>query len=724
MSDSPMDSNQSKSDAEASVPISERRQGDEDVLFKVLTQVGLALHVSVDRADVRGRDDAAETDLSRPGAQAIAGLNLSASNAGIATTVLTEDDTQDITEFLRNGFPVVLLSPNEQWTVLTEGSGRRFEACTIGEQTRIRKLTARQVHRLIRPKNTIAAILCRRELSCDSITSGGHSHDHHDHHEHMKPLKRFLMLIALDRRDVWTVVLFAFVAGILGLATPLAIESLVNVVSWGIFIQPLIVLGLILLVCLGLSGVLKVLQTIVVEIMQRRQFVRIVGDLAHRFPRVNQHALEGEYPRELANRVFDIMTIQKAIAVLLLDGVSIVLTTMIGMILLAFYHPFLLGFDIILLISMVFITWMLGFGGIRTAIDESITKYRVAHWLQDVLAMPSVFKVGGGESLAITKANQLTADYLQARKSQFRVVIRQVIFAIGLQTIASTALLGLGGWLVIIGQLTLGQLVASELVVTTVVGAFAKGGKSLEKFYDLMAGIDKVGHLIDLPVDPRQDFGVVDNRPAEVKWSQLSFGFVTPKVNIEKQSIQAGSHVALLGDDTNARALLTRALAGLCSPTSGLIQIAGIDASVAAANSHGELIAYSGRGDVFHGTLQENIDLGRSGSARARIQQALKTAGLSDDVVRLRDGLQTQLQTDGYPLTHIQARQLTLARAVVTLPKVLIVDGVLDYLAEEKRSEIMQNLTAKDCPWTLIVNTQCADVAAWCDQKIYLRLTS
>ena len=63
--------------------------------------------------------------------------------------------------------------------------------------------------------------------------------------------------------------------------------------------------------------------------------------------------MRGEYPRELANRVFDIMTIQKATAVLLLDGVSVVLTTMLGLFLLAFYHPFLLGFDIVLLITMV-----------------------------------------------------------------------------------------------------------------------------------------------------------------------------------------------------------------------------------------------------------------------------------------------------------------------------------------------------------------------------------
>ena len=158
------------------------------------------------------------------------------------------------------------------------------------------------------------------------------------------------------------------------------------------------------------------------------------------------------------------------------------------MVLLAVYHPFLLGFNIVLLIAMLSIIWLLGRGGVRTSIDESIAKYKLAHWLQDVISYPGAFKINGGEDLAVEKANSLAAEYLEARESQFRVVIRQVTFAIGLQVFASTALLGLGGWLVIGGQLTLGQLVASELVVTVVVGAFAKAGKSLEKFYDFDGG--------------------------------------------------------------------------------------------------------------------------------------------------------------------------------------------------------------------------------------------
>ncbi|MGB7328960.1 MAG: ABC transporter ATP-binding protein, partial [Rubripirellula sp.] len=347
----------------------------EGTLFRVLTRVGISLGVTIQRADWW----AAESSAGDPGYDALGSLFASAKHAGILLNEIGFESASEVFGFLREEIPVLISNADGSFVVLEKLSGRRIHASFVGDRTVTRTYTNRQLRKLLVAKPEPRCFSCKRELLCDSISAADSHHPHDDdhHHGHPGPLRRFIGLLNLDRRDIWSVVLFAFVAGLLSLASPLAIESLVNVVSWGTYIQPLIVLGLMLLACLGIAGVLKVLQTVVVEMIQRRQFVRIVSDLSHRFPRASQSSLIGEYPRELANRVFDIMTIQKATAVLLLDGVTIVLTTLLGMILLAFYHPFLLGFDIVLLISMISITWVLGRGGIRTSIDESITKYRV-----------------------------------------------------------------------------------------------------------------------------------------------------------------------------------------------------------------------------------------------------------------------------------------------------------------------------------------------------------
>ncbi len=700
---------------------------DEQQMHELLTQIGLPLGITIDLSDVH----AAES-IQPPGTDFFVRLRSSGQQAGLFIDEVSFGSEQEAIELVRAGTPVILVTGTNSCVVLQNPLGRGIEATAITKNTKTFYLSGRKLRKMLRSPSATRTFIVNKELECDLISSANVNRfdqasiddDHHDSHSiHMKPLPRFIGLLEMDRRDIGSVILFAFVSGVLSLATPLAVESLVNVVSWGTYLQPLIILGLMLLTCLGLAGILKVLQTFVVEIIQRRQFVRIISDLAHRFPRAAQESLVAEHRRELANRVFDIMTIQKATAVLLLDGVSIVLTTIIGLVLLAFYHPFLLGFDILLVITMVATVWLLGQGGIRTSIAESITKYKVAHWLQDVLAFPTVFKTGGGESLAVSRANQLTAEYIVARQRQFRVVIRQVIFAVGLQVIASTALLALGGWLVIEGQLTLGQLVASELVVTVVVGAFAKAGKSLEKFYDLMAGIDKVGHLLDIKTDHRHNVGPLSDGPIEASWTDLIFRRPTSESRLPASKIAAGDRVAVIGGDIDGCSDLAKTLAGLAEPTVGLVQVAGFDALQAATGSDGQLIGYAGDRQIFHGTVRENIDLGRSGIGHHRLREVLKNLGLADAVQHLDEGLESTLQTDGYPMTQSQVDLLTLARAIAPRPKLLVINGLLDRMDSQRVSRVWEHLSDPDAPWTLVVITHREDIADRCDNKITVRPT-
>ncbi len=685
----------------------------EDVVFKLLSRLGMDFEISVERADILGWEQLPDSQQFDPLWQLI----FSADQAGILLKETELDGVNEAVAFVREGYPLVVAG-NDSFVVIDSVAGRKFEATTVDDRVTPRTMTRGELGKLVSADAQSRVFVAKRQLDLDSISASPYHGD--QTHGELSPLRRFLGLLRLELTDIWTVVLFAFVAGVLTLATPLAVESLVNVVSWG-DVQPLIVLGLILLVCLGIAGVLRVLQKLVVELIQRRQFVRIVSDLAHRFPRANQASLAGKYPREMANRVFDIMTIQKATAVLLVDGVSIVLVTLLGMILMSFYHPLLLGFNIVLLLSMISITWLLGRGGVRTAITESKTKYGVVHWLQDVLASPSVFKTGGGQTLAIQRANQLTADYLNARKRQFNVVIRQSAFAISLQAIASTALLGLGGWLVIERQLTLGQLVASELVVTVVVGAFAKAGKSLEKFYDLMAGVEKVGQLIDIPADPSQALGRLPEGPAEVKWRDLVFNRVTCSSRISSATITAGARVAVVGDDVDGRSDLAKTLAGLRRPTAGVAQVGDFDSTQAAVEDSGRLVGYAGEKTVFLGTLRENIDLGRSGIGASRVREVLSQVGLTEAALRLEDGLQTVLQTGGYPLTSSQVVQLVIARAIAFQPRLLIIDGLLDELAVDVREKIWKTLAADDAAWTLVVITNHEAIANLCDSQLNIR---
>lgn len=596
-------------------------------------------------------------------------------------------------------------------------SGPRIELSKFWRKANIRNCYVAQPVLNSQPLATVRDDI---EQSRDRGHSNGHDHSTH---KHRSPFSRFRSLLRLELRDIATLALFALVAGVLGLAAPLAVESLVNTVAWGTYLQPILVLSLILFCFLGFAGFLRALQSVIAEVLQQRIFVRIIGDLGYRFARARREELDAEDPAELTNRYFDIMTIQKATALLLLDGMAIVIQTIIGLVLLAFYHPYLLGFDIVLVFAMTVITWALGRGAVRTAISESIVKYRIGHWMQDLLANPTAFHIHGGSDYAVDHTNRLTVEYLLARRSHFRVLLRQFAFAICLQAVASTVLLGVGGWLVVSGELTLGQLVASELVVTAIVSAFAKIGKSLESFYDLMAAVDKVGHLLDLPVEAAPHFCNPGEGPAQVRWQNLALKSANPHESLSSFTIEAGTRVGITGCSASGKSWLLEILAGLRQPPQGFAEVAGLDVRVVDLISGGSLVSLARSPEIFHGTLLENVRLGRGWISESNMRSAMELVGMWDEALELSHGLDTLLQSGGYPLSNAQRARLMLARAIVARPRVLLIDGVFELLAPSERAELWKVLSDRSQPWTLLVSTYDEAILAGCDQKIELGRT-
>jgi putative ABC transport system ATP-binding protein len=642
----------------------------------------------------------------------------------------------DAKQLAAASFPLVIeeATPTSSTWWVVEQQGRRAEAhkmdahLELANRPRV-SLVAFWRKANIRQCFVAQSVLNSQALSGTPVNLGhdirGHSHIHeHAAHAQRSPFSRFRSLLRLELRDIATLALFAVVSGVMGLAAPLAVESLVNTVAWGTYLQPLLVLSFILFGFLGFAGFLRALQSVIAEVLQQRIFVRIVSDLAYRFARARREALDGEDAGELSNRYFDIMTIQKATALLLLDGMTIIIQTITGLVLLAFYHPFLLGFDLVLVFSMTVIVWALGRGAVRSAIAESIVKYRIGHWMQDVLANPTAFHMHGGTEYATDHANRLTVEYLLARRSHFRVLLRQFAFAILLQAIASTVLLGVGGWLVVSGELTLGQLVASELVVTAIVSAFAKIGKSLESFYDLMAAVDKVGHLLDLSVEPLPQFCNPGEGPAQVRWQNLTLTSADPHQSISSFTIEGGARVGITGGSGSGKSWLLEVLSGLRQPPQGFAEVAGLDVRVVDLIAGGSLVSLARGPEIFHDTLVENIRLGRGWLSEGDLRAAMDMVGLWDEALQLSHGLDTMLQSGGYPLNNSQRARLMLARATVARPRVLLIDGVLELLSPTERLEIWNKLSEKSHPWTLLINTYDERILATCDQKIELGQTS
>jgi putative ABC transport system ATP-binding protein len=426
--------------------------------------------------------------------------------------------------------------------------------------------------------------------------------------------------------------------------------------------------------------------------------------------------MDGIHGPEMANRFFDVMTLQKAIASLLVEGLSLVIQTMTGLLLLALYSPFLLAFDIVLVMAMTVMLYFLGRNAVRTAIEESLVKYRIAHWLQDVIGNPIAFQVHGGGDLVVDRANRLTVEYLAARKKHFVVLMRQTLFALMLYAVSISSLLALGGWLVLSETLTIGQLVASVSVVVVVVGAFSKIGKSLESFYDMMSAVDKVGHLIDLPTLPPSrslDAGV---GPVEVRFRGLRLeGPSRHSVELGDLRIESGQRFAIKGEGECGKSVLMQTLCGLRNPSHGAIEIGGIDSREVNRFADGSMVSFAADVEIFHGTFQENITLNRISVCSTEVREALQLVEMWDEALALSGGLETRLQSGGYPLSGSQAARLMIARALATRPRLLVIDGTLDRLPPKMRIKIWDNISQRKNSWTIIIATYDPKIIDQCD---------
>lgn len=170
-------------------------------------------------------------------------------------------------------------------------------------------------------------------------------------HGHAAPFRRFASLLRAERAEIGRIILFSIIAGGLYLATPLAVDAVVNSIAFGgeqqVYVQALVILSVALLALLGLLAVIRAAQALVMEQIQCRIFVRMTADLAYRLPRVEMEALDRRQGPELINRFFDVVVLQKSAASLLLDGVDVLFSTLMGLLVLGIYHPMLLSLSLI-----------------------------------------------------------------------------------------------------------------------------------------------------------------------------------------------------------------------------------------------------------------------------------------------------------------------------------------------------------------------------------------
>lgn len=688
----------------------------DEAAFRLLAELARSLDVEFLPDKVRAAlRTASAGDPFEAVASAAAALGLQATHRRMSVA--------DAAWMAHGSVPIVLHDERSgRWTMLARHGFMRARAWTSDRpEDGVRSVSRAEAAALAGVRSAsdvVDAVFVMAERPVERISGNAESHDHVHGHAPVSPVRRLVALMRPEAPELWTIAVFSAITGLLYLALPLAVNTFVSNLSFGTrsgpFMQGLVAIATVLLLCLAVAAALRGLQHAVAEVIQRRIFVRLGTDLAHRLPNVDLESLDGVHAPELVNRFLDVVTVQKSASMLLLTGINLVLSAVIGLTVLAFYHPFLLAFSLLLVAAVTLIVFVGGRRAVDTSIRESRRKYAVVDWLEELARHPRVFKGSGGIDLARSRAEDLIRGYLDARADHFRILLRQVSSLLALEVISATLLLAVGGWLVLNQQLTLGQLVASEIIVSAIVGSISKLGKQFEAWYDAVAATDKLGHLVDLPLE-RTGGNVPADRPAAgalVEVRGLAYARFGRRPSFEGLSftVEPGERVALLGSRGMGTSSILEVLLGMRAPLAGEVAIDGLDVrswDLAALRSSACILRST---DVISGTIAENVRLGDLAITPASVQHAIDEVGLGATVRALPHGLATPLVTGGLPLSGRHRARLLAARALAARPRLLLLDEILDG-HEGTLDALARVLIDAPLPWTVIVATRDPRVA-------------
>lgn len=482
---------------------------------------------------------------------------------------------------------------------------------------------------------------------------------------------------------------------------------------------------LILLVVLGVlaAGVMQISQMRVVEKIQQRIFTRYAFEFTYRIPRLKTSATESYYLPELVNRFFDTVSLQKALSKLLVDIPLAVIQILFGLILLSFYNPVFIILGMLLLTVLYAVLYYTSKPGLEASLRESNYKYSVAGWLEELARAFKSFKVSGNHNLHLRKTDELVEGYLQARTEHFYVLKFQYWSLIFFKLLITAAMLIIGAILLVDQELNLGQFIAAEIVIITVLAAVEKLILSLDKAYDLLTSLEKLTKVTDKETENGGSLMFEQGKEGvAIEMNNLNFGFQEDQKilkNIDLK-IQTGQKLSILGDAGSGKSVLLDLMTGSLEHQEGNLLVNGIPIRNYKLESYRTHIGvFYHEQDIFNGTLLDNLTMGDTSISTKELMELVEVVGLSSFIKSLPKGFDTMLEPTGKGLSTIIAKKILLLRAFASRPELLLLDEPFE-LAGGENCQKITNYLLQLKNTTIVVVTANLDFAKQSDQLIIM----
>jgi len=539
----------------------------------------------------------------------------------------------------------------------------------------------------------------------------------------LKSVRSLFKILRLDKKDISSIYFFAILGGLIALTLPLGIQTIINFVTAGTLSTSIIVLIIIVVIGVFINGLVQVRQMQITEKVKQKIFTRYSLEFANKLPHLNIEKLDKYYLPELVNRYFDAPSLTKSLEKILLDVPAAIIQIIFGLILLSFYHPIFIAFGLFLIIILVIIVKYTSPQGLATSLKASDYKYAIASWLEEMARVIKSFKYSKDTNLHLKKADKLVSGYLDARTSHFKILLTQYWSLITFKIIITAAMLIVGSYLVIDNQINVGQFIAADIVIITIMSSVEKLISSLDKVYDTLTSIQKLSKVIDSDIETSgtRELEAL-NKGVTIDFLDVNFSYDTKQVlkNLSFK-IQSGQLICLSGASGSGKSSVLRLLTGAFTNFTGTILIdnapIGNYSLKSLRSQTGILLSQQ---DIFNGTLLENLTMGSAEISIDEVNKLSDRLNLKDFIKTYKDGYDAVLDTQGKKINANIRQEILLVRALLGKHRLLLLENPFNNLEPKEVVALMDYLQNENAA-TIIIISDDEKVKSKCDMVINLK---
>ncbi len=295
-----------------------------------------------------------------------------------------------------------------------------------------------------------------------------------------------------------------------------------------------------------------------------------------------------------------------------------------------------------------------------------------------------------------------------------------------LQLLVTLAVLWVGAGQVMAGNLTVGQLVAFNMLAGQVTQPVLRLVNLWRTFQEAQLSVDRLGDLLNTPAEPAFNLNrtTLSKIQGEIEFDRVNFRYQADGSDVLKQMtfhIAAGQRVGIVGASGSGKSTLMKLVQRLYVPEGGRVLIDGFDTSQVEPSWLRQQIGFVLQESfLFNGTIAENIAMPLSGATRQAVEQAAALAGAHEFIMELPEGYDTQVGERGGALSGGQRQRVAIARALITQPRILILDEATSALDYEAERQILGNLDRISSGRTVLMIAHRLSVVRSCDVILVL----